>query len=224
MKTHVKHGYGKRVGWLLQPGELKLEVKSKLYKWNVNTNDDADDKHILHINDCVALHNTHKYIPLSARMHARLHFLWSSILTFGSSWVLLLLHLHHHGHPCGCLFDLTSSLNLFAFLQSIFLFPFFHLSDEQRPELNEKIMDNLCDSATNGCQGTYDVRHFTTSRQEIDYKPITKLVYSEGCESRNNHRYAVVVQNSAFQWISVSAQNQNFTRNPEKLAKVPGAR
>ena len=38
-------------------------------KWDpkhkkVNTNDDADDKHTLHIYDCVALHNTHthKYI------------------------------------------------------------------------------------------------------------------------------------------------------------------
>ena len=38
-------------------------------KWDgkhndVNTNDDADDKHTLHIYDCVALHDmhTHKYI------------------------------------------------------------------------------------------------------------------------------------------------------------------
>ena len=67
-------------------------------------------------------------------------------------------HDHHHGHPCGCcLFDLTSSLYLFAFLLSVFLFPFFHLSDEQQPELNKKIMENLCNSATNGGEGTYDV-------------------------------------------------------------------
>ena len=33
-------------------------------------------------------------------------------------------HDHHHGHPCDCcLFDLTSSLYLFAFLLSVFLFP-----------------------------------------------------------------------------------------------------
>ena len=50
-------------------------------------------------------------------------------------------------------------------------------------------------------------------------------VLSDNCESRNNHRYAVVVQDLATQWIpSVSVQKQNFTRNPEKLAKVPGAR
>ena len=50
-------------------------------------------------------------------------------------------------------------------------------------------------------------------------------VLSDNCESRNNHRYAVVVQDLATQWIQgVSVQKQNFTRNPEKLAKVPGAR
>ena len=50
-------------------------------------------------------------------------------------------------------------------------------------------------------------------------------VLSDKCESRNNHRYAVVVQDLATQWIQgVSVQKQNFTRNPEKLAKVPGTR
>ena len=50
-------------------------------------------------------------------------------------------------------------------------------------------------------------------------------VLSDNCESRNNHRYAVVVKDPATQWIQgVSVQNQNFTRNPEKLAKVLGAR
>ena len=72
-------------------------------------------------------------------------------------------HGHHHGHPCGCcLFDLTSSFYFFAFLLSVFLFPFFHLSDEQQPELNKKIMESLCDSATNGCEGTYDVLYIPT--------------------------------------------------------------
>ena len=48
-------------------------------------------------------------------------------------------------------------------------------------------------------------------------------VPSEGCESRNNHRYAVVVQDFCHPMDPVeSVQNQNFTRNPEKLAKVPG--
>ena len=50
-------------------------------------------------------------------------------------------------------------------------------------------------------------------------------VLSDNCESRNNHRYAVVVQDLATQWIQAyPCKKQNFTRNPEKLAKVPGAR
>ena len=63
-------------------------------------------------------------------------------------------------HTCEwlSLFDSTYSTLFFpAFLLSVFLFPFFHLSDEQQPELNKKIMENLCDSANNGCEGTYDV-------------------------------------------------------------------
>ena len=72
-------------------------------------------------------------------------------------------HDHHHGHPCGCcLFDLTSSFYLFAFLLSVFLFSFFLLSDEQQPELNKKIMENLRYSATNGGEGTYDVLYLPT--------------------------------------------------------------
>ena len=50
-------------------------------------------------------------------------------------------------------------------------------------------------------------------------------VLSEGCESRNNHRYAIVVQDLATPMDpGISVQNQNFTGNPEKLAKVLGAR
>ena len=50
-------------------------------------------------------------------------------------------------------------------------------------------------------------------------------VLSDNCESRNNHRYAVVVQESSHSMDpGVSVQKQNFTRNPEKLAKVLGAR
>ena len=50
-------------------------------------------------------------------------------------------------------------------------------------------------------------------------------VLSENCESRNNHRYAVVVQDLATQMDPVvSVQNKNFAGNPEKLAKVLGAR
>ena len=49
-------------------------------------------------------------------------------------------------------------------------------------------------------------------------------VLSENCESRNNHRYAVVVQDLATQWIQAyPCKTQNFTRNPEKKAKVPAS-
>ena len=42
-------------------------------------------------------------------------------------------------------------------------------------------------------------------------------VLSEGCESRNNHRYAVVVQDS---WIkSYPCKNQNFTRKHKGACK-----
>ena len=49
-------------------------------------------------------------------------------------------------------------------------------------------------------------------------------VLSDNCESRNNHRYAVVVQDLATQWIQAyPCKNKNFSRNTEKLAKVLGA-
>ena len=49
-------------------------------------------------------------------------------------------------------------------------------------------------------------------------------VLSDTCESRDNHRYAVVVQDLATQWIQAYPCNENFTGNPKKLAKVLGAR
>ena len=67
-------------------------------------------------------------------------------------------------HTCEwlSLFDSTYSTLYFpAFLLSVFLFPFFHLSDEQQPELNKKIMENLCDSANNGGEDTLNA--FTPS-------------------------------------------------------------
>ena len=50
-------------------------------------------------------------------------------------------------------------------------------------------------------------------------------VLSDNCESRNNHRCAVVVQDLATQWIQAyPCKNKNFTANSKKLAKVFGAR
>ena len=48
-------------------------------------------------------------------------------------------------------------------------------------------------------------------------------VPSDNCESRNNHRYAVVGAGSSHSMDpGVSVQKRNFTRNLEKFAKVPG--
>ena len=48
---------------------------------------------------------------------------------------------------------------------------------------------------------------------------------SENCESRNNHRYAVVVQDLATQWIQAyPCKTKNFAGNTKELAKVLGAR
>ena len=50
-------------------------------------------------------------------------------------------------------------------------------------------------------------------------------VFSDNCESWHNHRYAVVVQDLATQWIQAyPCKNKIFTRYPEKLAKAFGAR
>ena len=50
-------------------------------------------------------------------------------------------------------------------------------------------------------------------------------VLSDNCESRNNHRYAVVEQDLATQWIQAyPCKTKTSQENPEKLAKVPGTR
>ena len=49
-------------------------------------------------------------------------------------------------------------------------------------------------------------------------------VLSEGCESRHNHRYAVVAQDLATQRLqSYPCKNNNFSGNPEEPTEVPGA-
>ena len=46
-------------------------------------------------------------------------------------------------------------------------------------------------------------------------------VLSDNCKSRNNHRYAVVVQDLATQWIQAyPCKNKNFSGNTKELAKV----
>ena len=49
-------------------------------------------------------------------------------------------------------------------------------------------------------------------------------VLSEGCESRHNHRYAVVVQDLATQWIqSYPCKTKNFPGNTKELTQFFGA-
>ena len=104
--------------------------------------------------------------PLRARImssHSLLFLAHFITLTLAQVRALSALSLHHHGHPCGCLFTLILSAFYFpAFLPSFFLFPFFHHSEEQQPELNQKIMEYLCYSATNGGEDTYDVLYLPT--------------------------------------------------------------
>ena len=49
-------------------------------------------------------------------------------------------------------------------------------------------------------------------------------ILSEGSESRNNHRYAVVVQDLATQWLqSYPCKTKDFPGDPEEPDEVPGA-
>ena len=69
-------------------------------------------------------------------------------------------------HPCVPTFSPWSPTLFFpAFLLSIFLFSFFHLSDEQQPELHKMFLENLHNSGNNGSEGTYDVPYLTTQTQ-----------------------------------------------------------
>ena len=50
-------------------------------------------------------------------------------------------------------------------------------------------------------------------------------VLSDNCESRNNHRYAVVVQDFATQWIQAyPCKNKTSQETQRKLAQVPETR
>ena len=50
-------------------------------------------------------------------------------------------------------------------------------------------------------------------------------VLSDNCESRNNHRYAVVVQDLATQWIQAyPCKNKTSQETQRSFAKVPGTR
>ena len=110
---------------------------------DTGANDDGEDNATAHFTACVALHNwARARSPVPCTFH-HTH--------IGSSWVLPALHsITMVIHMVVSLWlDLLHSL-LLSLLLSVFFFPFFHLSDEQQPELNKKIMENLRDSANKG--------------------------------------------------------------------------
>ena len=121
---------------------------------DTDANDDGDNNAIAHFTACVALHNW-------ARARSPVPCTFSSHSHLAQVRALSALSLHHHGHPCErSLFTLIlSTLYLFAFLLSVFLFPFFHLSDEQQPELYKKDMESLRHFAANWGEDTCDLLH-----------------------------------------------------------------
>ena len=121
-----KMATGKELDELLQYENWDDKVDNN--KWdgkhnNVNTNDDADDKHTLHIYDCVAFHNmhTHKYIHW---MHVVSHFLVH--ISSHSHWLKSCTcppHCHPHTIHVRDLFTLISTLYFLAFLLPLLLLP-----------------------------------------------------------------------------------------------------
>ena len=105
----------------------------------------------------------------------------------------------HLSHPSPChtrewlsLFDSTYSTLYFpAFLLSVFLFPFFHLSDEQQPELNKKDMENLRHSAANEGEDTYDVFIPTKRAAQIVEGAHTKEKEDVACPRCDRELYAL---------------------------------
>ena len=132
---------------------------------DMNTNGDVDNWTTQHINDCVALH----YVHIPKQFHSACARSVSLLVHISSHshWLKFEPCPHFtHGHPHAIhvcdLFTLNATLYFPAFLLSVFLFPFFHFSDEQQPELKKKIMENLRHSAANGGEDTYDVLYLPT--------------------------------------------------------------
>ena len=78
--------------------------------------------------------------------------------------------------------------------------------------------------------GVHAVEHSETCCM-IPHKPKTQIkstgttadhnVLSEDCESRNNHQYAVVVQDLATQWIqSYPCKRKNFTCDGKEFTEA----
>ena len=153
-----KNGYGKRVGWTTTVWKLGRQSVQQHAERKARQNEHQWRRWQLDNTAHQRLRGaSHRALPQTVPLNARASYT-SSTLTLAQVRALSALSLHHHGHPCGCyLFTLISSFYLFTFLLSVVLFTFFHLSDEQKPELNKKIMENLRHSAANGGEDTYDV-------------------------------------------------------------------
>ena len=112
------------------------------------------------------------------------------------------------------LFTLNCTLCFLAFLLSVFLFPFFHLSDEQQPELNKKIKENLCDSAANGGEGTYDVFYLPTRKRWED--EINEFIKTEETEeSKGNDQ-----KKNNDTWLQQAKQSKEWKAKEEEFAKT----
>ena len=153
MKTYVKNGYEKQVRWITVSQQGKLERRLK---------QQAGQKAQQCEHQWRRWHTALRWLRGASQhalsLHALFHSPWSS---HPHSWLKLSLAPFTPSpyHPCEwlSLFDSTYSTLFFpAFLLSVFFFPFFHLSDEQQPDLDKKIMENLCDSANKGSEDTYD--------------------------------------------------------------------
>ena len=57
----------------------------------------------------------------------------------------------------------------------------------------------------------------------VDVITADHKILSEESESRNNHRYAVVVQDLATQWLQSYPRKTSFSGDPEEPNEVPGA-
>ena len=65
-------------------------------------------------------------------------------------------------------------------------------------------------------------RSRTSCRKFGDLITADHKVLSEGCESRNHHRYAVVVQDLATQWIQLYLCKTKTSQETKELARVLG--
>ena len=81
--------------------------------------------------------------------------------------------------------------------------------------------------ANQNCKGSLQETHWYSRAQSGNFGDLTTAdhkVLSEGCESRNNHRYEVVTQDLATQWTqSYPCKTTTSQEDGKELAEVLGA-